>query len=93
MEIRLSITKERLEQFTWEDYIALENLGDEKVSLGQLRDIIATFVANDDGTFMEPDQAKVLLGKLKLTDIKGVVQQLREKLTEYAAPKQNGSVS
>jgi hypothetical protein len=77
-----------VERITLNDVIALE----EKTSLRIMRDIIARFVTDDSGAYLEHAAAIELVGSLPMSEVKEVAAQFAEAMkgAQNAALPPNG---
>ena len=74
--ITLSVTPEKLDNLTWEQWELFDNAS-EKINYRKAREMLAVFV--DD---MDKDKAMEALGKLKTSEMKAVLEQFSDKMNE-----------
>jgi len=75
-KIRLKIDPDRI---TIDDLIAIE---DGSIKTRAVRDLIARFIVDERGEFLEDEEAKKLVGKLTLTELLRVGAELGAKVQE-----------
>ena len=62
---------------TWDDWIALEEIGETAQGKTRaLRDLLARFLVDEDGQKMEESRARQVLGRLKLSEITAAMEAL-----------------
>lgn len=64
------------DNLTWDDLEILES-----GKMGASKGVLARFVVGGDGNYLPFDEANKTLGKLKLSEIEGVLKQFMEILT------------
>jgi len=65
-EINIVVTEERKNEMTLDNDIALEDMiHGRDPGIRAIRDLVAVFVADDNGKYLPSDQACELLGKVK----------------------------
>lgn len=86
--INLKIDGERL---TLDELIALE----EKTTMRAIeaRDLLARFVQDETGAFMEEQQARKALGALTITELFEVLRQFKAGVDNLAVPNATSNVS
>lgn len=96
IELRLHVTKERAKELDWDDWCTLEAFlsGDQEAySMRDLRQLVARYMRNEQGTYLEERAALKILGRLKNEQIGEAAKQLADALIENVVPKENGSGS
>ena len=78
MDIRLHLDADRM---TWDDMISLDEWAD--LSERKRRDLLARFLIDDEGQFLDGEKARNLLGALPLTQIGQVRDALQVAIKEY----------
>lgn len=78
-QVRLHITAERLDELTLDDWIGLEAM-----KFAQLRDALAKFVVNGDGSYLPEAEARAVLGRLRTSEVREVIRQFRERVNALA---------
>lgn len=63
------------DDLTWDELDALEEAADGKLSLRAMRGMVARFMVDAQGKPVAVDEAQRLLGKLKRSEIAGVIEQ------------------
>lgn len=87
--IRLKIDEDRV---TLDDLIVLES---GVASARFMRDLLARFVTDETGAYLPEDTAQQMIGKLKLSELKQVTEQLTTSLKDLqqsAVPPTTGDV-
>jgi hypothetical protein len=69
--MKFVVTKDRMEELTLDQAIALEALaGGEKIDLAPMRDLFAHFVVDEDGKRPAEAEAVRMVGRLRLNEVK-----------------------
>jgi len=92
-EIRLHITQERLDSLTVDDMIAVENVGEGRVSTKALRAILAKFCLDGDRAYLPESEAAKLIGKITRPRFFEVVREFLQKVNDLAVNPTNADGS
>jgi hypothetical protein len=78
--INLNISKEVLDDLTWEEWELVDN-----ATYTSSRKLLAKFIVGVDGKPLPKDEAMAALGKLKTADIKSTLELFTAKIKELGA--------
>lgn len=78
--INLNISKEVLDDLTWEEWELVDN-----ATYTSSRKLLAKFLVDVDGKPLSNDDAMSALGKLKTADIKSTLELFTKKVKELGA--------
>ena len=92
-EINFHITEESMNQMTWEEFEAFERVQEGDVKLFRLRPVLARFMTNGNGTYLEHKKAEKILGSLPMNKIQETIELFMDVVRERAVPKANGNSS
>ena len=93
MEINFFITKETIEQMSWEEYEAFEMAQEGELQLFRLRPVMARFMTDDKNKILPRKKAMTILGGLPLSQIQDVLEAFTGAIKDGVVPKENRSPS
>lgn len=79
MKINIDITKEKLDELTWDEW---ELMDAANQGYGSAKKLIARFMIDDEGKDITQQEAVKLLGQLKTPEMKTVIEQFTKKIGE-----------
>jgi len=86
MEVKFAFTESAQDSLTWEDIETLES-----GNIGKARSILARFVVDDSEKPVPFDDAMSTLGKLKISEIQGVLENFAKLMSEQAVNPPNAA--
>jgi len=90
--IQIAVSNARLDTLTVDDMIAVENVGEGKVSIKAMKAILAKFVVDDSGAYLAESEAVKIVGKIPRPQFYEVVRDFFQKVTDIAVnPTTDGS--
>ena len=93
MEINFFITKETIEQMSWEEYEAFERAQEGELQLYRLRPVMARFMTNGNNKLLPRKKAMAMLGELPLSEIQTVLEAFTGAIQDGVIPKENRNPS
>lgn len=94
MIIHFHFTEERFDELTVGAQISLqEHQQGKDVNLRGLVEMMAPFMQDDKGQWLDFDMACRLLERVKNKELEGVIDSFTSAMEEYAVPKGNGNSS
>ncbi len=89
--MKFVVKQERIEDMEWDQAIALEEMATgERVSLRALKEVLATFLVDDEGKYLDAKIAQAKLGKLKVGEIRAIGDQFAGEVKNTIIPPANG---
>jgi hypothetical protein len=90
--ININVSQARLDLLDVGDMIAVEEIGEGKITAKALRSILSKFVADDKGEYLSEEEAVKLISKIKRPQFVEVVRDFFQKVTDMALnPTTDGS--
>jgi len=94
MKIHFHISQERFEELTWDAQIAMQDFQrGAEADLRGLRDMLAPFMQDEDGKWLEYEQAIGILGRIRTKETKQMVADFSMALKDFSIPKGTGNSS
>lgn len=91
---RFKITDDRLDELSWDALIALQKFArGENEDIEGAKEFCTPFVIGEDNDFLEEEDARRVLGRVKRKVLPELLRQFAATLAEYAIPKANGKPS
>jgi len=91
MNINIHITDAAFDSLTWDDMITIQGTKDGQVDYAALRELVLHFMVDDDKNPLPEDEARRLLGKLGMNDIKKTLDEVTDKVKYFLSQRQNDS--
>lgn len=93
MQIRLHITKEKADELTWSDFIALEEAQSNNRVMTVALDMISGFLVGANGEYVSREMGKAYLLKLKRPQMIQTISAFQKAVHDYAVNPTNGDNS
>ena len=87
------INEESVNGLNWEEFETFEMAQEGKMRLYKIRPILARFLLDDNGAFIEHKKAMDILGKVPVGKIKETITLFIDTLKGSSVPKASGSPS
>jgi len=94
MQIRFHIDESRWDEMTLDGQIAFQDYQEgEEANRRGLCDMLAPFMQDKDGKWLEYKQAIRTLGRIQQKELLGVVEQFNTAMQDFLVPKEIGNSS
>ncbi len=91
MDINIHITDAAFDKLTWDDMITIQGTKEGQVNYAALRELVVHFMVDANQNPLPEDEARALIGKLPVPQIKIVLDTVTERTRDFLSQKQNGS--
>lgn len=88
--VKLRITDELAKQIELDELVALQELGEGKSRYRELRNLLARFAVNPDNMPIPENEARKLIGSLKLSELNVVADAFFKEVKALAVNPTNG---
>lgn len=82
-ELKIVFTADRITELEVDTWVALKS---NDVSLRAARDLAVVFVVNDEGQYLPEDEARTLIGRLKIRELFDIFAEIAGSIEEDAVP-------